>query len=166
MQELIHELEYLMACELEIYVGLLQYAKQKKTALIGNDLDELSMLVKLEDEELCRLGDISGRRESLFDRIAQENAYAGKVTFDYIVKDLSIEERGELDHIRERYQEVIRELSELNDLNQNLLQMQLQYTSFQMDILMQAKPVGGTYASTGHINTEVHSGRRFIDQEA
>ncbi len=166
MRDLIHELEYYMAGELEIYVGLLQYAKNKKIALIENDLDELSMLVKLEDEALSRLHDASARRENLFDRAAQATGYDGKITFDYIVRDIPTEERGELDRLRGRYQEVIRELSALNDLNQNLLQMQLQYTSFCMDILMQSKPVGGTYASSGYANPEFDSGRRFIDQEA
>lgn len=166
MRDLIQELEYCMAGELEIYVGLLQYAKNKKAALIKNDLDELNMLVKLEDEAITRLHATSARRESLFDRIAGETGCETKITFEYIVKDLSKEERRELDRLRDRYQEVVRELSALNELNQSLLQMQLQYTSFCMDILMQAKPVGGTYGSSGHANPEFQPGRRFIDQEA
>ncbi len=166
MRDLIKELEYYMAGELEIYVGLLQYAKNKKAALIKNDLDGLNMLVKLEDEAVNRLHVASAQREALFERVKQETGYEGKVTFEYIVKDCSPEERRELDHLRGRYQEVVRELSALNELNQSLLQMQLQYTSFCMDTLMQAKPVGGTYGSSGHANVEFQQGRRFIDQEA
>ncbi len=166
MRDLLKELEYCMAGEMEIYVSLLQYAKNKKAALIKNDLDGLNMLIKLEDEAVNSLHAASARRESLFDRVAKETGYEGKITFDYIVKDLSAQERGELDHLRSRYQEVVRELSALNELNQSLLQMQLQYTSFCMDILMQEKPVGGTYGSSGQVNPEFQQGRRLIDQEA
>ncbi|HWR22914.1 MAG TPA: flagellar export chaperone FlgN, partial [Feifaniaceae bacterium] len=84
----------------------------------------------------------------------------------YIIKNVPDEERRELDRLRGRYQEVVRELSALNELNQGLLQTQLQYTSFCMDMLMQAKPVGGTYGSTGQANAEYQQGRRLIDQEA
>ncbi|HWR21878.1 MAG TPA: flagellar export chaperone FlgN, partial [Feifaniaceae bacterium] len=83
MRDLIKELEYYMAGELEIYVGLLQYAKSKKTALIKNDLDGIEMLVKLEDEAINRLHTASAQREDLFDRIAKEDGYEGKITYEY-----------------------------------------------------------------------------------
>lgn len=167
MQNLMHELEYAMAGELENYVGLLQYAKEKKAALINNDVDELSMLVKLEDEILTRLKTAVANREGLFEAIAIEDGFVDKVDLEYVMQKLSATERGRIEQLRERYKDIIRELTALNSLNQNLLQTQLQYTEFCIDIITKSSSVSNNmYGSTGFVNTENVAIRRLIDQEA
>ncbi len=55
MQNLTHELNGILSEELGLYVGLLEYGKRKKAALIGNDVDEIGRLTRLESESLDRL---------------------------------------------------------------------------------------------------------------
>ena len=70
MQNLMRELEGVMSEELGLYVGLLQYAKGKKEALINNDVDEISRLAKLESESLERIKCTAIERERVFSTIA------------------------------------------------------------------------------------------------
>lgn len=167
MRDLMHELEYAMAGELENYVGLLQYAKEKKAALINNDLDELDVLVKLENEIVNRLKTVAVQRESLFEAIANEDGFAGIVDLEYVLQKLPAAERTTIEQLRDRYKSIIRDLSALNSLNQNLLQTQLQYTEFCIDILTKSSfSSNNMYGSTGFVNTENVAIRRLIDQEA
>ena len=124
MQNLLEELTYVMAGELELYLSLLEYARQKKHALIDNDVDELTMLVKLEQEQVAKLSIFAAKRERLFTAIAAEDRFDGRVTLGYIQKRFPAAERREIDRLSARYQQVIRELSSLNRLNQSLLQTQ------------------------------------------
>lgn len=166
MLDLLSELTYAMAGELELYMSLLQYARQKKRVLIDNDVDQLTILVKLEEEQLAKLGPFTEMREKLFTRIAAEDGYDGKITLGYIQKRFPPAQRRELDRLSVRYQQVIRELSALNRLNQSLLQTQLQYTAFCMEAITQAHPVGSIYGSTGYANSGFAPARRLIDREA
>jgi flagellar biosynthesis/type III secretory pathway chaperone len=106
-------------------------------------------------------------REALFTALANEDGYRGKVDIDYLAKKLPENDRGALEALRDKYKEVVRELSALNKLNQNLLRTQLQYTSFCIDAIMQqSEPVTGTYASSGQISTGGGTPRRLIEREA
>jgi len=165
-EQLLSELEYVMAGELELYVSLLEYAKRKKQALINNDVDELGILVKLEDEQLKKLNAFARKREGILGEIAAEDGFSGDVTIAYLEKKVPPAEFCGLERLSARYRDVIRELSALNAINQSLLQTQLQYTAFCMEAIMQVNPVGPMYASTGEVSHESVAGRRFIDQEA
>lgn len=167
MQNLTHELNGILSEELGLYVGLLEYGKRKKAALIGNDVDEIGRLTRLESESLDRLKCAVVHREALFTALANEDGYRGKVDIDYLAKKLPENDRGALEALRDKYKEVVRELSALNKLNQNLLRTQLQYTSFCIDAIMQqSEPVTGTYASSGQISTGGGTPRRLIEREA
>lgn len=167
MQNLTHELNSVLSEELGLYVGLLEYGKRKKAALIGNDVDEIGRLTRLESESLDRLKSAVGHRETLFAVLAKEDGYSGNVDIAYLMKMLPENDRGALEALRDKYKEVVRELSSLNKLNQNLLHTQLQYTSFCIDTIMQqSEPITGTYASSGQISTGGGALRRLIEREA
>lgn len=167
MKNLTHELNGILSEELGLYVGLLEYGKRKKAALIGNDVDEISRLTRLESESLDRLKCAVAHRETLFAAIAKEDGYRGKVDVAYLAKLLPESDRGALEALRDKYKVVVRELSALNKLNQNLLRTQLQYTSFCIDAIMQqSEPVTGTYASSGQMSMGGGVPRRLIEREA
>ncbi len=166
MQNLMRELEGVMSEELGLYVGLLQYAKCKKEALINNDVDEISRLSKLESESLERIKYTAIGREKVLTSIAREYDYSGPVDFNFLSSKLPLSERGEFETLRAQYKQVVEELRALNALNQNLLRMQLQYTSFCIDSILQMEPMSGTYASSGQIHEGSTAARRFIDREA
>ena len=166
MQKLMRELEGVMSEELGLYVGLLQYAKCKKEALINNDVDEISRLSKLESESLERIKCAVNVREKVLSSIAREYDCSGPVDFNFLSSKLPVSERGEFETLRAQYKQVVEELRALNNLNQNLLRMQLQYTSFCIDSILQLEPMSGTYASSGQIREGGTAARRFIDREA
>lgn len=167
MKNLTLELNSILSEELGLYVGLLEYGKRKKAALIGNDVDEISRLTRLESESLDRLKCAVTHRETLFAAIAKDDGYRGKVDIAYLAKKLPENDRGALEALRDKYKEVVRELSALNKLNQNLLRTQLQYTSFCIDAIMQqTEPITGTYASSGQMSMGGGAPRRLIEREA
>lgn len=150
--------------EMEIYISLLQYAIQKKEALVNNDLDELNILVKHESKSLVRLKSAALNREALFAKQAEEGCT--RVDFDYITKTLPQNEREQMEALGARYRELVQELSLVNALNQKLLQTQLQYTTFCLDLLTETSPIGGTYCSTGQLKLHKGEKRTLIDKEA
>ncbi len=167
MQNLTQELNGILSEELGLYVGLLEYGKQKKTALISNDVDEIGRLTKLESESLDRLKYAVERREAFFAAIAKADGYSGKVDFNYLAKKLPDTECDALQTLRDKYRSVVGELNGLNKLNQSLLRTQLQYTSFCIDAIMQqSEPITGTYASSGQISMGGGAPRRLIEREA
>jgi len=161
-----HAAELVLAVkgEMEIYIGLLQYAKQKKEALVNNDLDGLNIIVKHESESLLRLKGAAAARETLFKKQAEEGS--ARADFDYIKEMLPQRERSQMEELGERYREIVQELSLVNALNQKLLQTQLQYTTFCLDLLTETSPIGGTYCSTGQLRLNKSDKRTLIDKEA
>ena len=103
MKNLTQELNNILSDELGLYVGLLEYGKRKKAALIVNDVDEISRLTRLESESLDRMKCAVAHREALFSAIAKEDCYCGKVDIAYLAKKMPENDHDVLMVLRDKY---------------------------------------------------------------
>ncbi len=137
MASLITELIDTLKNQNEIYKSLLDSASRKKVFIVENNIEKLQELVKQENLLVGRNQRLEKKRIELFSDIAM---VLGKNVTDITLKQFIDTIKGqegekELIELREEMLEVLPKLKTLNDQNQELLQMSIDYVDFSMNLI-------------------------------
>ena len=162
MEQLYSELKKVMTAERDYYAGLLALSEKKKEILIKNDVNGLNRIVRQETDYLRAMKPIAGEREMILKMIARQSGL-GEIGMDDIISMAEGSDAEELENLQHEFKKVLKSLADLNDLNKTLIQTQLQYTAFCIEILTNRSGTGDTYNNTG---TFEENKKRFglIDQ--
>lgn len=167
MQLYIHALKNGLVKEKEVYSQLLRLARNKTEALIKNDLETIEAILKSESEALKKLGELNTLQTGTLSKIAEKMALSQQPNLSEIIEMTDNEQdRQTLVAIQNDFHTLIKELRTQNEQNQRLLETQLQYTSFCIELMTQNDAVGDLYGSSGHINEDPTPRRGFINREA
>jgi flagellar biosynthesis/type III secretory pathway chaperone len=138
--------------ELVAYKDILSKAKQKKEALLKNDVAFLDRIVAHEGSIIKTVRELEGQRESLIRSIAGKHGFDTKTATLADIADLFPEGREALLILKSELVQVLAEIERLNAANKALLDTHLQYSSFCINLLTGGVSTLNTYSYSGRIS--------------
>lgn len=122
--------------EIEICQGLVDLSKKIRTAVEGNNIDEIDRLVRMEDALTMKFSAIEKSRASLVKEYMIEVGYDGD---NYCITELEkyVDEKNAktLTGIKEKLTNTISELAQLNQTNNMLIKSRLDWIDFSLQTL-------------------------------
>lgn len=167
LQLLVHALKNGMLQEQEVYAELLGLAKDKRDALVQNDVEQLGEILKAEEIAMKRVRELNTMQTGTLSKIAEDCALTELPTISRVIELLPSEaEKQKLRTVQQSFQSLIRDLKNQNEQNQKLLETQIQYNGIFLELFTQNEPVGNLYANTGYVSDDPTPRRGFINREA
>ena len=158
-QTLIEAMEKL----LDLHKELLQTANEKTTALKSNDVEELTKLLRNEQKLAASIQITNNKRQQVAELLANGNK---EVTISDIIEMLEGAEQERLLQLQAQLGSVITQLKEVNDLNQQLLKLSLQFIHLNLD-LMAPELDNANYTKTrNETNDHASPSRTILDSKA
>ncbi|WP_028608244.1 flagellar protein FlgN [Paenibacillus harenae] len=132
----------------EMHKHLLQSGLEKKQAIISKDLDSLMRIMRLESKILKDITAMDMMRVAACRKLMLEKGVKNRIntTYRQLMGVVFVpEERIRLQEVHERLESVLKELKNLNDLNQDLLNQSLDFVHFSIDLLISPEDESYTY---------------------
>lgn len=166
MESLLREFIGIFTVEKTVYNELLRLSKIKKDILIKNDVDELNKIVLKEKEANKKIIALEKKRESSVEKIAKQyGKQAADVTLDVIADMTQGMMKKQLMDLKDNFTLLLKELSDSNDINKDLINTQLDYTAFCLDVMTQSSNTSETYNNAGGMNDDKKQRIGIIDQK-
>ena len=129
-----------------IYKSLLDVASKKKVAIIQNDVKTLQQFVKDENLLVGKNQRLEKKRIELFCDIATVLGKPLDITLKQIIESIKDKEgEKELTQIRTKMLKTLPKLKAINDQNQELLQMSMDYIDFSINLIRSSTEQRPTY---------------------
>lgn len=146
MASLIHELIDTLNEQNNIYESLLDVASKKKVTIIQNDVPTLQQFIKDENLLIGRNQRLEKKRLELFYDIATVLGKPLNITLKQIIEAIKDKEgEKELIQIREKMLQTLPKLKAINDQNQELLQMSMDFVDFSINVIRSSTEQRPTY---------------------
>lgn len=160
MASLIDELITILDEQNKIYETLLDIASKKKVAIIENNIPMLQEIVSEENTIVGRNLRLDKKRVEIFNDMSIV-LNKKDLTLSHIIETVKgQEDEKELIKLKERAKDLLPKLKTINDQNQELLQMAMDYVEYSMNLL-RATNAPAYYDSMGNeINL---SNRKMFD---
>lgn len=156
MASLIKELIETLTEQNNIYQSLLDVASKKKVAIIGNKIPNLQDFVKEENVLIGRNQRLDKKRIEIFKDISMVLGKNDELSLKDIISCMKGQEgEKELIAIRENMLEILPKLKSLNDQNQELLTISMDYVDFSINMIRASGGNSPTYYDSlgNEINT-------------
>lgn len=165
MIRVLNALKAVLQLETVEYKQMLELAVEKKEALFKNNVAELDLIVAREITVLKRIKQLEAEREALIEKAATlshkpKNTMQLKDIIELVSGDL----QEEFVRIRDELNAVIMQLKLSNNANRGLIETQLQYASFCVNLLAGHVSALGTYSHAGGIDEKQEKATFLIDQ--
>lgn len=165
MNRVLTALTTVLTLETAEYKQMLALAQEKKEVLFKNDVAALEIVVAREMNVLKTIKQLEAERESLIDKAAVLSHMPKK---DMRLKDIieltSGDMRNEFIRIRKELQDVVMELKRCNKANKGLIETQLQYANFCVNLFSDQTGILSTYSNAGEMNDKQEEATFLIDQ--
>jgi flagellar biosynthesis/type III secretory pathway chaperone len=153
LDNILNQLQDVIQQELVTYKDILSKVRQKKEALLKNDVDMLDRIVAHEWNIVKTLKQLETERELVIKRIAAAHGLDFKtVTLD----DIAGLEEGALHagllSLKEELKKVISEIDAVGRVNKGLVDTHLQYSAFCVNLLTGQTSTLGTYSYSGRMS--------------
>lgn len=135
MASLIDDLINTLEEQNEIYEKLLEIASKKKVAIIENNIENLQEIVSKENTIVGRSLRLDKKRIELFNDMAIVLNKKDINLSDIILAMKGKECQNKLTQIKEKIQNVLPKLKILNDQNQELIKMSMDYVEYSMNLI-------------------------------
>lgn len=167
MQLVFHALKNGLEQERKVYARLLELGLGKKEALVKNDIDAINKTLEQETECMKKLRELNTIQMGNLDRLAEHFHLDHRPNLSEIISLTDDEaEKRKLREMQDAFHALIKEFRSVNEQNQKLLETQMQYTDFCLELLTQEETVGDLYSNSGRVNEEPVQRRGIIDWEA
>lgn len=156
MASLIKELIETLIEQNNIYQSLLDVASKKKVAIIENKIPNLQDFVKEENVLIGRNQRLDKKRIEIFKDISMVLGKNDELSLKDIISCMKGQEgEKELIAIRENMLEILPKLKSLNDQNQELLTISMDYVDFSINMIRASGGNSPTYYDSlgNEINT-------------
>lgn len=136
MASLITELTTVLNDQNAIYESLIDIAGRKKVSIIENDIPLLQKFVSEENTLIGKNQRLDKKRLELFSDIATVLAKPSDITLSDIIDAIKgQEEHKKLAQIKDRMLKILDILKTLNDQNQELIKMSIDYVNFSINVI-------------------------------
>jgi hypothetical protein len=145
MADSMEQLIIVLKNEEEIFRDYIELAKKKKEIIIAGHVKELDSITKVEQEMIIKMGKIDHIRTSIIGNLLLELGIKSVKNISELVKYLPEEVGIKVTELRNRLEENIKEIKEINELNSSLIKQSLEYIDFNMNLMMSLESKGSTY---------------------
>jgi flagellar biosynthesis/type III secretory pathway chaperone len=122
----------------EVHEQLIECAETKKAAIIANDIDALSRVTASESRLIARIAELDRQRHERSVQVFSDHGFntSEGVTLNRLYGVVfNPDQRARLQQAEARLRERLERLRQLNDLNQQLLKMSIDYVNFSIEVL-------------------------------
>lgn len=148
--------------ETRVYEKILQLSMEKKDVVIEGKVSELEKITKVEQSLVVKLGKLEILRESCIEEIADQlNVKSSELTISELSKHLNEENSKKVIECKNKLENILTELKEINQLNSRLIKNSLDYIDFSLNILSTVTETNNNYDNNGEVNGG--SKRTFMD---
>ena len=165
MEEWIIALKDVMTAEKDAYFELLSLSEKKKDILIQNDIAALNTLIRRETEQMRLIKPLAQERQTLSKNIKEHYGLSKLETIDDVISLADGRLKDELATLKKDYNQILKRLSDCNDLNKKLIETQMQYTDFCIGVLTQNMKTSDIYNGNGSVSEDQTSRFGLIDQK-
>ncbi len=151
-----------LSSETALYKDLLAVCERQKEAVIGNDVKAVAAIVEEQQSGLNALKKLKLEQDKLLSALACEDQRIPKL--EEILELAPIGLKDELKRLLESRQAQATKLRTEGSLNRTLIDTQLQYTSFCLDLMTGRDSIPGTYSGSGALKDDGVPRRKIIDQ--
>lgn len=163
MEKLFGRLKDLIARQTAAYGKLIELSRKEKDAIIKNDVPELNVIVEEEQKELKSIMQLESERKELFYSFSKETGVDKLYMRDIIgMTDGAVHE--ELKATEQELEDTAAELNRINKLNKTLIETQIQYSSFYMNLLSGPVNAMDTYSNSGRLSDKNTVNNVLLDQ--
>lgn len=156
MASLIKELTETLTEQNNIYQSLLEVSSKKKVAIIENNISNLQEFLKEENVLVGRNQRLDKKRIEIFKDISMVLGKNEDLSLKDIIEAMKGQEgEKELTEIREKLLDILPKLKSLNDQNQELIKISMDYVDFSMNVIRASSGNAPTYYDSlgNEINT-------------
>lgn len=150
--------------EINIYKELLLLAQQQKDALINNDIRLISALTEKQQSALVSVKRLEAEREEALSGIYAEEGLPEESRLRDVIKTAGKPMRGRLETLTGELESMAAKLRRAGELNSMLIDTQLSYTSFCINLITGGDSSPGTYSGSGRMNEGSAAHCRLVDQ--
>lgn len=164
MQKLWESLILKLTEILTLYQSILELSKRKKDILVSADTQELDRIISQEQSIILQLGAFEKERQHIMDQImTRHNVKMDKLTLSQILEFADQDSAKRLSNLGDSLKTVGAEITELNNINTQLIKQALHFVNYSINIL--ARTVAdSTYAPQGQAGN-ANQVRKFIDHK-
>jgi len=137
--------------EISALQDLLLLSEQEKEAVIQNDVQSISSIVEQQQSLLNALKTIRTEREGRLSSLSGSRAPDEPLNLKDVIDALSGETGDELRRLFAQRESVAQQLRSITALNRKLIDTQLQYTSYCVNLITGQGSTPGTYSESGAI---------------
>lgn len=153
--------------EAQSYQELLQLSRDKNKAIISNDVDTITEIGKSESQLLMRLERTENNRVREIDALARELSLPEEeITLTYLRQHATPREKIQITALQKALGKIVEELAGLNESNKMLIDTQLSYIGFYLDVATQEGVTTNNYSSNGEMDQKKRTSLGLFDQEA
>ncbi|WP_250278449.1 flagellar protein FlgN [[Clostridium] colinum] len=146
MASLIKELIDTLEEQNNIYQSLLDIASKKKVSIIENDISTLQQFIKQENLLVGKNQKLEKKRIEIFNDMSMVLGKSNDLSLKDIIDTINGQEgHKELTLIREKIIDVLPKLKTINDQNQELIKMSMDYIDFSINVIRGAGGNSPTY---------------------
>ena len=150
---------------LQIYQALLQLSRKKREILIAADPQALEQVTKQEEMIIIAAGKLEKLRLPLIQELAAAVGMASDQTaLSTLIKHADSQTAAKLTAISEQFTGITGELTQLNQLNEQLIKQSLNFINYNINVLSQTT-AESTYAPKGQTGPG-KVGRSLLDAKA
>lgn len=132
------ELKEILNEELQIYKELSQITYEKTQTIIDNDTEFLDKTTRREEELILGITQWEKKREELLNSWGLDK----NTPISQIISNITVEDKKDLEEIKEELSKILEEIKERNELNNVLIRDSLEYLDFNINLLANAKDPG------------------------
>ncbi|SNS49253.1 FlgN protein [Anaerovirgula multivorans] len=141
----IQQLKETLHQELKMYKDIVEMAKEKTIIIKMGKLVELEEVIQKEQQYIRTMATFEKIRRSIFTNIAEEMEIPEPAGISELLLHLGDQEINEIDTIRNQLLETIKKLTEVNQLNEKLIQQNLEFIDFNIEIITSSPETGNNY---------------------
>ncbi len=149
--------------QLQEYKQLLKFSEQKRSSLVTANMDELNLVVKAEETLIKTIGGLEVQRLEIQENLARTlNIPSEDLYWDNLKTIANPKTKEELEKITLELRKIINQLSEINSVNQKLLDQALKLVQFSVNVM--AGETERTYvkpSGQGNLNVPKKEGKIF-----
>ena len=142
-----------MESQLKEYRALLSLSQQEKDAVIKNDVSTLASVVEQQQSVLSVIKKLETEKERLLSEARTLSGLVdGKLRISDVIQYAREDVRGKLQSLADDLEDTGKKLRAISMLNKTLIDTQLKYTAFWINMLTGQGSTPATYSGAGHVN--------------
>lgn len=139
----LNQLLALMEEQAKVMADLAALSKKKSEVLVAGNIPQLDLLLRGEQALIWQMGRLEERRFQLQVLLAaQMGIHPSQLSLERLVQSVGPDYAGRCQEIAEHYGRVAGDLSEVNQLNSELIQQAMAYVDFSLQLMGGRGPAG------------------------